>query len=156
MALRERLHYLERIDFSFSVNPVVALLGPRQCGKTTLARMYLEMENGRRQVHYFDLEDPEDLMLLQNPKLVLGPLEGLIVIDEIQKLPEVFPLIRVLVDAPNNKKKFLILGSASRDLIQQSSETLAGRISHIELTPFSLGEVQDLRKLWIRGGFPKS
>lgn len=156
MSLRERKHYLQLIDFSFSVNPVVALLGPRQCGKTTLARMYLERENQSQKIHYFDLEDPEDIILLQNPKLILEPLTGLIVIDEIQKLPEVFPLIRVLVDSQKNRKKFLILGSASRDLIRQSSESLAGRISHIELTPFSLEEVHDLKKLWIRGGFPKS
>lgn len=156
MNLRKRTDWICRIDFCFTVHPVVTLLGPRQCGKTTLARMYIEGQKDKQQIHYFDLEDPEDLVLLQNPKLVLSPLEGLVVIDEIQKLPEIFPLIRVLVDAPDNSKRFLILGSASRDLIRQTSETLAGRISHTELTPFSLGEVSDAKKLWIRGGFPRS
>jgi len=93
---------------------------------------------------------------LKNPKLTLGSLEGLIVLDEIQKVPEIFPLIRVLVDDPDCNKKFLILGSASRELIQQSSETLAGRISHLELTPFSFEEVEDLDRLWIQGGFPRA
>jgi predicted AAA+ superfamily ATPase len=153
---RDRTKFVRTISFSFSVHPVVALLGPRQCGKTTLARTFVELSKGETPVHYFDLEDPEDLRQLENPKLVLEPLEGLIVIDEIQRLPDLFPLIRVLVDQPNVKRRFLILGSASRDLIQQSSETLAGRISHIELPPFSFGEVRDLEKLWIRGGFPKS
>lgn len=151
-----RHSFIDRIDFSFKVNPVVALLGPRQCGKTTLAKSYIQKYAKNRKVHFFDLEDPEDLALFANPKLVLSALEGLIVIDEIQKLPEVFPLIRVLVDAQQPQKQFLILGSASRDLIHQSSETLAGRISYIELTPFSLKEVKDATNLWIRGGFPKS
>jgi len=107
-------------------------------------------------VHYFDLEDPEDLALFENPKLTLASLRGLIILDEIQKVPEIFTLLRVLVDSPENKQHFLILGSASKDLIRQSSETLAGRISYIELTPFSLEEVQNEEKLWLRGGFPKA
>ena len=154
--LKLRTNFLEKIDFSFKVNPVVALLGPRQCGKTTLAHIYVNQQKKSKKVHYFDLEDPEDLSLFENPKLALASLNGLIVIDEIQKIPEIFPLIRVLVDAPDNQKQFLILGSASRDLIHQSSETLAGRISSIELTPFSMNEVKEIDKLWIRGGFPKS
>lgn len=152
--ITQRYQYLARIQFSFTVHPVVALLGPRQCGKTTLARLYASEQ--AQKVHFFDLEDPEDLNLLQNPKLALSSLEGLIVIDEIQLIPDLFPFIRVLVDDPLSKKKFLILGSASRDLIHQSTETLAGRISHIELTPFSFPEVDDLKKLWVRGGFPRS
>jgi len=106
----------------------------------------------------FDLEDPTDLALLASPRLALQDLQGLIVIDEIQRSPELFPVLRVLVDRPENSARFLILGSASRDLIRQSSETLAGRIGHIELTPFTLGEtgVESWQHLWLRGGFPKS
>ena len=153
MALQNRVDFLEKINFSFTVNPVVALLGPRQCGKTTLARQYVKEQVNK--VHYFDLEDPEDLVLLQAPKLALSGLKGLIVMDEIQKIPEIFPLIRVLVDADPDKK-FLILGNVSKELIHQTSETLAGRISYIEITPFSFPEVNDLKKLWLRGGFPKA
>lgn len=156
MKFQKRAHFLQRIHFSFTVNPIVALLGPRQCGKTTLARGYVEEQESLQKIHYFDLEDPEDLSLFQNPKLVLAPLSGLIVMDEIQKIPEIFPLLRVLVDAAKNQKQFLILGSASKELIHQSSETLAGRISYIEITPFSFEEIRDSKRLWIRGGFPKA
>lgn len=153
MLLQNRLKFLDTINFSFTVNPIVALLGPRQCGKTTLARLYLKEQKDK--VHYFDLEDPEDLAILQAPKLALLGLKGLIVMDEIQKLPEIFPLLRVLVDT-DSEKRFLILGSASKELIHQTSETLAGRISYVEITPFSFTEVDDLKKLWLRGGFPRS
>jgi uncharacterized protein len=98
------------------------------------------------------LEDPTDLARLANPKLVLSELDGLIIIDEVQRKPDLFPILRVLVDKFD--KKFLLLGSASRDLINHSSETLAGRISHIELTPFNFTEVGELKTLWVRGGFP--
>lgn len=132
-------------------------MGPRQCGKKTLARAYIEDQKRTQKIHYFDLEDPEDLVLFENPKLTLGSLDGLIVIDEIQKIPEIFSLIRVLVDELNSKKQFLILGSASRDLIHQSSESLVGRISYIEITPFSLSEVDNGgSELWLRGGFPRA
>ena len=152
----DRPDYLQRIEQQFSIHPVVALLGPRQCGKTTLARM-LAKQAGQA-VTRFDLEDPTDLALLASPRLALQDLQGLIVIDEIQRSPELFPVLRVLVDRPENSARFLILGSASRDLIRQSSETLAGRIGHIELTPFTLGEtgVESWQHLWLRGGFPKS
>lgn len=149
----ERNFYIEKIDKAFRTHPVVAILGPRQCGKTTLAHLYVKKKSS---VHFFDLEDPADLANLEQPKTALEFLEGLIVIDEIQRLPNLFPVLRVLADARNKKQKFLILGSASRDLIQQSSETLAGRIAYIELTPFSLFEVEDWQKLWVRGGFPDS
>jgi len=149
--LMEREQYLITIEKSFAVTPVCAILGPRQCGKSTLANMYAKKQPI---VHFFDLEDPHDLSRLENPKLALSELNGLIVIDEIQKKPGLFSILRVLVD--QYKKRFLILGSASRDLINQSSETLAGRISHIELTPFSFSEVHDLKKLWLHGGFPLS
>jgi predicted AAA+ superfamily ATPase len=153
----ERPKFLFRISETFQVHPVAALLGPRQCGKTTLARMYSERLTGVAVTH-FDLEDPTDLAVLANPKLALQDLEGLVIIDEIQRAPELFPVLRVLVDRPDNPSRFLILGSASRDLIRQSSETLAGRIGHIELTPFDLGEVgsEACNKLWMRGGFPPS
>ncbi len=149
-----RHFYLDAIQNLVKNGPqVIALLGPRQCGKTTLAKQFIR---GQKNIHFFDLEDPTDLAKLQNPKLALQDLKGLVVIDEIQRLPEVFPLLRVLADRKPLKTKFLILGSASRDLINQSSETLAGRISYIEVTPFSNAETLSTERLWIRGGFPKS
>lgn len=151
----KRERYLKEIDRHFRVHSVCAILGPRQVGKTTLARTYIE--NHGIQARFFDLENPLDLTRLSNPMLALSNLnESLIVIDEIQLIPELFPVLRVLVDDPEKKRKFLILGSASRDLIRQSSETLAGRIGYIELPPFGLYEVKDSGKLWIRGGFPRS
>jgi uncharacterized protein len=130
--------------------PVTCILGARQTGKTTLARQLLFQ-------HYFDLENPRDLARLDQPQLALENLEGLIVIDEIQRVPGLFQLIRYLVDS-NKKQKFLILGSASRDLIRQSSETLAGRIAYFQLSGFRLRDVSQQRfsSLWLRGGFPKS
>lgn len=130
--------------------PVTAILGPRQCGKTVLAnQMTLD--------HYFDLENPRDSARLENPQLALEDLEGLIVIDEIQRLPDIFQLIRYLVDS-NSKQKYLILGSASKDLIRQSSESLAGRIAYHRLGGFTLSDIEkkSLQKLWLRGGFPRS
>ena len=147
-----RESYLARIDEVFEIHSVCALLGPRQCGKTTIANQYASIY--KESVHIFDLEDPLDLSRLQNPKLALEPLNGLIIIDEIQRQPELFPMLRVLVDKYN--KKFLILGSASRELIRQSSESLAGRIAYIEVTPFALTEIKDINKLFVRGGYPKS
>jgi uncharacterized protein len=151
----KRPYYLQKIVNKFNTHPVVAILGPRQCGKTTLARMYTETEVSQS-IHYFDLEDPIDLVRLENPKLILEPLQGIIVIDEIQHLPDIFKLIRVLVDKESLQQKYLILGSASRELIKQSAESLAGRISYLELTPFSYFETDHLETLWLRGGFPKS
>jgi len=140
---------------SLSYNPVTAILGPRQCGKTTLARSISETIKST----LFDLEDPADFELLKsNPKQIFNGLEGLVIIDEIQRLPELFPLLRVLADEVDSKRKYLILGSASPDLIRNSSESLAGRIGFINLTGFRLNEVgtENLRNLWIRGGFPRS
>ncbi|PIQ43553.1 MAG: hypothetical protein COV52_07770 [Gammaproteobacteria bacterium CG11_big_fil_rev_8_21_14_0_20_46_22] len=147
-----RNKYLEKIKSLVGQFPVVALLGPRQCGKTTLARQYRALQS--ETTHYFDLEDPEDLQRLSEPKTVLSALEGLIIIDEIQTKPDLFPLLRVLVDRPERKQRYLILGSASRHLIQHSSETLAGRLAYIEVTPFSYDETKEEKSLWLRGGFP--
>jgi hypothetical protein len=153
-----RKNYLHKIKETFQVHPVCALLGARQVGKTTLAHQFINKTiKNPKNVHFFDLEDPLDLARLENPMLTFSALEeGLIVIDEIQRKPELFPILRVLVDKKNNTTKFLILGSASRDLISQSSETLAGRIGYIELPPFSLSEVENSTKLFMRGGFPRS
>ena len=153
----DRPNYLKFITQAFKVNPIVAILGPRQSGKTTLAKMYSD-ESEQKQVIHFDLEDSVHSSRLSSPKLALEELDGLVIIDEIQRAPGLFEVLRVLVDRRPNPSRFLILGSASRDLIRQSSETLAGRISYLELTPFSLTEVglDQLKKLWIRGGFPPS
>lgn len=145
--------YQKQIEEGFRIHAVVAILGPRQCGKTTLALSYIKSNKG--EVHYFDMENPRDLSFFDNPMLALEDLTGLIIIDEIQLRPELFPILRVLVDQ-KKRRKFLILGSASRDLLRQSSETLAGRIQYIELNPFSFSEVKDYKKLWLRGGFPLS
>lgn len=150
--LKNRDSYLEQIKSDLEIVPICALLGPRQCGKTTLARQY--SAKGHHKVHYFDLEDYTDLARFANPKLLLDALSGLVIIDEIQRMPELFPYLRVVVDSRD--LKFLILGSASRELLQQTSETLAGRISYIEVTPFHLSEVNDQKLLWSRGGFPRS
>ena len=130
--------------------PVTAILGPRQAGKTTLAREF-------KADHVFDLENPRDAALFAEPQLALEALSGLIVIDEIQRCPDLFPLIRYLVDHRNDQK-YLILGSASRDLIRQSSESLAGRIGYHELAGFLLEDVgtDAWRTLWLRGGLPRS
>ena len=121
--------------------PAVAILGPRQCGKTTLARQFAS-QAGIAPVHRFDLEDPRDLVKLDQPMLALEGLHGLVIIDEVQRRPELFPVLRVLIDT-QPKTKYLILGSASRDLLAQSSESLAGRISYVELGGFSLDLLPD-------------
>ncbi len=147
-----RRYFIDQIAFQYRIHSVCGLLGPRQVGKTTLAKQYAK---AYKNVHFIDLENPIDLARLKNPMLVLSDLESdLIIIDEIQRLPELFPVLRVLVD--EKPRKFLILGNASRDLLQQSSETLAGRIGYIELTPFSISETGEQKELWLRGGFPKS
>ncbi len=151
-----RTTHLEKIRRQLELIPVVALLGARQVGKTTLAREISRLSDGP--IHHFDLEDPSDLAQLQDPKLALAPLKGLIILDEIQRQPDIFPVLRVLVDRPNHEARFLILGSASPDLLRQSSESLAGRISFYELPGFDLAEtgVETADELWMRGGFPRS
>jgi predicted AAA+ superfamily ATPase len=149
----KREKFLNQIEEYFSITSACAILGPRQCGKTTLALSY--SKSLTIPYHHFDLENPRHAAQLQeNPMLSLEDLEGLIILDEIQRVPELFPVLRYMID--HTQKKFLILGSASRDLIQQSSESLAGRISYLELTPFSLPEVNDLSNHWHKGGFPKA
>ena len=133
---------------------VVALLGPRQCGKTTLARQFVPVSS----LNYFDLEDPASLARLMEPDTALRPLKGLVVIDEVQRRPELFPLLRVLADRKPLPARFLILGSASPELLRQSSETLAGRIELLPLEGFRLSDVgvRAQARHWLRGGFPLS
>jgi hypothetical protein len=145
---------LKRIENAFRVHPIAALLGPRQCGKTTLARMIAE----REPCTYFDLENPVDNRRLSAPMRTLEGLTDLVVIDEVQRRPDLFELLRVLVDRPQNATLFLLLGSASPQLVKGVSESLAGRIGFVDLSGFNLGEVGDEHqdRLWIRGGFPRS
>lgn len=152
----ERKEHLRRLRSLMRQFPVVGILGARQVGKTTLARKIVEAHRGP--VTYFDLESAEDLARLADPMLALRPLTGLIVLDEVQRRPDLFTQLRVLVDEPRTRRKFLVLGSASPDLLRQTSETLAGRIAYHELGGFSLEEVglQQWSKLWHRGGFPRS
>ncbi len=147
---------LKTIQKLLKNNPVVAIIGARQVGKTTLAR--LVAKDYPSAVHYFDLEDPTDLARLADPMLALRDLEGLIVIDEIQRHPDLFPVLRVLVDKPGGNFHFLILGSASPHLLRQSSESLAGRIAYHQLDGFAIDEVgiSNYQRLWLRGGFPRS
>jgi predicted AAA+ superfamily ATPase len=134
--------------------PGVALLGPRQCGKTTLARQ-IAQEQGAK---IFDLENPDDAAALDNPMLALEGLRGLVVLDEVQRRPELFPVLRVLMDRLESPAKFLLLGSASPFLVRGVTESLAGRVALIDLQGFLLDEVgvADLFQLWGRGGFPRS
>ena len=137
-------------------NLVVSLVGPRQAGKTSLARMLASELT--EPVHVFDLESPSDLARLSNPEMALRPLTGLVILDEAQRRPDLFPLLRVLADRQPAPARFLILGSASPALMKDSSESLAGRVSFIDVGGFSLHELQpaDLSRLWWRGGFPRA
>jgi uncharacterized protein len=149
-----RPSYEKALETALNRSPVVSLTGPRQCGKTTLARL-IQKKKG---AVFFDLESPRDRLRLQNPQMALEILEGLVIIDEIQVMPELFEIIRVLVDRPDNAATFFLLGSASPDIIKQSSETLAGRTEMIEMSGFYFTEtgVAHLNDLWLRGGFPRS
>jgi predicted AAA+ superfamily ATPase len=133
---------------------VVALVGPRQCGKTTLAREFLAADS----LNYFDLEDPSSLARLGEPDTALRPLKGLVVIDEVQRRPDLFALLRVLADRRPLRARFLILGSASPDLLKQSSESLAGRLETVQLEGFRLADLGAAKQArhWLRGGFPLS
>lgn len=145
---------LERIAKTHTHHPIAALLGPRQCGKTTLARMIAD----REPCTFFDLENPLDSRRLSVPMQTLEGLSGLVVIDEVQRKPDLFELLRVLVDRPKNAARFLLLGSASPDLVRGVSESLAGRIGFVDLSGFDLQEVGlgQRDRLWVRGGFPRS
>jgi len=151
----QRTHEIALLNKLLKDNPVVAILGPRQCGKTTLSRQF--NSQWPSDVTVFDLENPRDIQRLQDPLLALEDTKGLVIIDEIQRSPDLFPALRVLCDGPL-KTNYLILGSASRDLIKQASESLAGRISYLEIGGFSLKLVgaSKAEKLWIMGGFPRS
>lgn len=149
---RERI--LTRVEAALARSPITAILGPRQCGKTTLARM-LTFDGPR---HLFDLENPRDTARLQAPMLALEMLQGLVIIDEIQRMPHLFEILRVLADRPDKPATFLILGSASPHLVKNASESLAGRIAFVDMGGFSLDEVgtHNHTTLWTRGGFPPS
>ncbi len=155
MILRRRLR--ARIETALRRSRIVALVGPRQVGKTTLARGFVDAAS----VNYFDLEDPVSLTRLAEPLTALSGLRGLVVIDEIQRLPALFPVLRVLADRPTQAggdTRFLLTGSASPALLRQSSESLAGRIEVIEMGGFCLDEAGLAHKdrLWLRGGLPNA
>src|SRR5438128_4400024 len=122
-----------RVRAALRASPVVTLLGPRQCGKTTLAGRIADVAGS----HYFDLEDPTAEARLAEPMTALGPLRGLVVIDEVQRAPALFPVLRVLADRPRTPARFLLLGSASPGLVQASSESLAGRVSFVDMSGFT-------------------
>ena len=150
----QRHSWLNNIRTALDSSRIVTLIGPRQCGKTTLAREFLPEDS----VNYFDLEDPVSLARLDEPMTTLASLKGLVVIDEVQRRPDLFPVLRVMVDRKDYKGKFLILGSASGDLLRQSSETLAGRMETLTLSGFNLDELgcESMALHWLRGGFPLS
>ena len=186
----QRSDAIEAINRGLANNPGVALLGPRQCGKTTLARQVAQersqllatqkpaAQKGGSQmrvaqptpsgVQFFDLENPSDATALDNPMLALQSLRGLVVLDEVQRKPELFPVLRVLMDRPENLAKFLLLGSASPYLVRGVTESLAGRVTFLDLQGFNLAEVNSIngdtssvheinqQSLWMRGGFPRS
>ncbi len=129
------------------------IVGARQVGKTTLARTVVPRES----VNYFDLEDPVDLARLSEPMLALGPLRGVVVIDEVQRHPELFPVLRVLADREDRPATFLVLGSASPEALRQSSESLAGRIEILELPGLGAADLDgDIDLVWLRGGYPRA
>jgi predicted AAA+ superfamily ATPase len=149
-----RADELREIRALLRTSPVVAILGPRQIGKTTLARGFARTWQGPTTT--FDLEDPRDIARLADPTTTLGPLRGLVVIDEIQRRPELFPVLRVLSDRDRRPARFLLLGTVSPSLLKQSSESLAGRIAYVELQGFGLSDVGGRwERLWLRGGYPR-
>jgi predicted AAA+ superfamily ATPase len=150
----ERAALFQSIRRAIRANPVTALYGPRQCGKTITARQIA----GETGAEYFDLEDPVSQRRLYEPMTALGSLRGLVVIDEVQRQPDLFPVLRVLADRKPLRTRFLVLGSASPELLRQGSESLAGRIAFVEMSGFDLSEVgaAALRRRWWRGGFPRS
>lgn len=149
-----RNRYLYQIKTALKRSKITALLGPRQCGKTTLAK---EIARSRDDV-LLDMESPSDRAKLQNPEYYINSISGLVIIDEIQQMPELFPILRVLADKTTENGRFLILGSASPDLVRNTSESLAGRLEFVDLQGFDITEIDsaESRKLWLRGGFPRS
>ena len=152
----QRPRQIYRLQTLLRDNPVAAILGARQIGKTTLAKALQEV--WQQPCHAFDLERQSDLARLADPELTLEPLRGLVVLDEIQRLPNLFPLLRALADRRPIRTRFLVLGSASPELLRQGNETLAGRLAQHTLNGFSLQEVgvKSHSRLWLRGGFPRS
>lgn len=152
----DRWRLRERVETALRRFPVVALLGMRQVGKTTLAREIASRRRGP--VHVFDLEDDRHLARLREPLAALEPLRGLVVLDEVQRLPGLFRSLRVLADRPRTPARFLVLGSASGDLLHQSAESLAGRITHVDVDGVTLEEIgaDRLAVRWLRGGLPAS
>jgi len=150
-----RARYRTLIEKTLRNNPICALLGPRQCGKTTLAR---EFGASKKQAHFFDLETAAGRARLANPEMTLSSLQGLVVVDEIQRQPDLFTVLRPLADRQASRTRFLVLGSASPELVRGVSESLAGRVGFVDLAGFDLEEVSSShwRKLWLRGGFPRS
>jgi len=150
----ERPIFLQRLRTALARSPITALIGPRQSGKTTLARMLVQDQAST----FFDLEAPSGRQRLQNPEYALEPLRGVVVLDEIQEMPDLLKVLRVLADRSGDPARFLILGSTSPELVRRASETLAGRVEFVELSGFDLGEVgiEAADTLWERGGFPRS
>jgi predicted AAA+ superfamily ATPase len=149
-----RPEYMRSAKLALGRSPICAVLGPRQCGKTTLARR-IAAERGSV---FFDLESPADRTRLANPELALSPLRGLVVLDEVQAVSGIFPVLRVLADRKPLPARFLLLGSASPQIVREASESLAGRVEFLDMAGFDLSEVGPAkwRELWMRGGFPKS
>lgn len=149
-----RTHLNTELETALSRSRITLLNGSRQCGKTTLARQFVPSNS----VNYFDLEDPVSLARLEEPMTALAPLTGLVVIDEVQRRPELFPLLRVLADRQPLPARFLILGSAAPELLRQSSESLAGRMEIVTMSGLSLAEtgIEQQSRHWLRGGFPCS
>jgi uncharacterized protein len=154
MELIPRKDALRRLEKAVQRSPITAILGPRQCGKTTLARMFAQGKHST----FFDLESVPDQRRLQNPELVLGALQGLVILDEIQVMPEMFSVLRVLADRLDNPARFLVLGSASQEIVKNVAQSMAGRVEFLQLSGFDLGEVGigSWPERWVRGGFPRS
>ena len=151
----DRDRYIEQVEDAFRVHPAVVILGPRQCGKTTLARLICRRE---KEVSFFDLESVVDRRKLAAPMRALGRRRGLVVLDEIQRMPELYECLRVLLDRPDRAARYLLLGSASPRIVRGISESLAGRIGFVDLGGFALDETgaKTMERLWERGAFPRS
>ena len=151
-----RKQELSILNKRFKNMPILGILGPRQCGKTTLAKQFCS-QISKKTIHTFDLENPNDSSALSNPMAALEDLKGYVIIDEIQRMPNLFPILRVLADK-NKNTKYLILGSASPSILKNSSESLAGRISYLHLSGLNTYHIKptQMQRLWIRGGFPRS